>query len=267
MNFTFGSWNVNNRRLTTDHTDLISRAQCDVLALQEVGAEFHAELAALPLFQWSISSLALRPPGAEEGRARRLGCSLFGRSPFRLVASGVLGHLAFPERALVAVADAGSSPVTFGSFHTPPGANWGDIKPQTLKALAEWLAAQNGHVVFGIDANAPKTDHPDPAENEWWWDEEPLLLGASPAHPLRDAFRLFLDGRPQAMATIRAERPRGPLAISHYRGRSGTRTACRYDFVYITPEISVEHMTYQYEEAVKACSDHAFVVARLWFSE
>lgn len=247
--------------------DLITRVGCDVLALQEVGSEFHADLASQAVFHWSVSSLVLRPPGPTEGRARRLGCSIFGRSPFRLLGSGVLAHLAFPERALVVVVESDAGPVTFGSFHTPPGANWGMIKPLTLTAIAEWLAERNGPVVVGIDANAPKTDHPNPAENEWWWDEEPLLLGSSPGHQLRDALRLFLADRPEVMSAICAERPRGPLATSHFRGRGKTRTACRYDFIYVTQDFDVENVSYLMEEAIKAGSDHALVAATLRASE
>jgi endonuclease/exonuclease/phosphatase family metal-dependent hydrolase len=263
MRFTFASWNVNNRRFKADHADLISRVECDVLALQEANVAFHLQLASLPLFQWSVSSLMLRPPGLSEGRARRLGCSLFGRSPFRLVAADLLAHLAFPERALVAVAGTDAGAVTLGSFHTPPGANWGKIKPDTLASIAKWLTEQNGRVVFGIDANAPKTDHPNPLDNEWWWDEEPVLLGPLPSHHLRDAFRVFLDDRPEVMSAICAERPRGPLATSHFRGRGRKRTACRYDFIYTTHDFDVEDVAYLMEEGVKAGSDHALVAARL----
>src|SRR5262249_35975228 len=181
------------RRLTADHVDFIRRVGCDVLALQEAVGAFHNELESLQLFQWSVSSLTLRPPEPNDGRARRLGCSLFGRSPFRLKASHVLTNLALPERSLVVVADSDSGPVTLGSFHTPPGANWGGrIKSQTLTAIAEWLSEQKGNVVFGIDANAPKTDHPSHKDNKWWRKGEPVLLGSSPAHQLQDAYRLFL---------------------------------------------------------------------------
>jgi endonuclease/exonuclease/phosphatase family metal-dependent hydrolase len=263
MTFRFGSWNVNRRRLTADHVDLLSRAGCDVVALQEVSAEFHAALASQPLFHWSVSSFSLRAPGPTEGRARRMGCSIFGRSPFRLVAAGVLAHLAFPERTVVIVAETDTSPFTFASFHTPPGANWGEIKPATLKAIAEWLAERQGRVVMGIDANAPKVDHPNPDESEWWWDDEALLLGPSPRHPLREVLRVFLEDRPDIMASLRAERPRGPLATSHFRGRGVKRTACRYDFIYASSHFAVDEVTYLMDEAVKAGSDHALVIAQL----
>jgi hypothetical protein len=156
-----------------------------------------------------------------------------------------------------------SGAITFCSFHTPPGATWGRIKPRTLKAIAEWLPAQQGPIVVGIDANTPKTDHPDAVRNEWWWAEEPLLLGPTPVHQLRDALRLWLEGRPDMMAAIRAQRPHGPLAVSHVRGSGKTRIACRYDFIYVSTHLAVEAVAYLHEEALEAGSDHALVVASL----
>jgi len=77
MTFKFGSWNVNSRDLKGGHVDLLRRVDCDVLVLQEATKDFHAELTALPLFEWSVSSLTLRPAKPKEKRARHLGCSIF----------------------------------------------------------------------------------------------------------------------------------------------------------------------------------------------
>jgi hypothetical protein len=149
------------------------------------------------------------------------------------------------------------------SFHTPPGANWGEIKPQTLRAIAEWLAKQRGHIIFGIDANTPKTDHPVFDQNEWWWEDEPTLLGGSPLHKLRDCLRLYLAERPHLLEEIVSRRPAGPLAISHIRGNRRKMIECRYDFIYISPGLDVLAVNYLYEESVKAGSDHALVTALL----
>ena len=189
--FTFGSWNLNNRSLQSGHVELLRTVDCDLLALQEASEGFHSELSKLNLFDWSVSSLTIRPPGVAEGRARRHGCSIFGRRPFQLDSSSVLTKLHLPERALVAHAHSDSTPLTVCSFHIPPGATWGVIKPLTMKAIAEWLALQPGSLVVGMDANSPKTDHPDPLKNEWWWKDEPALLGSTPMHGLRDAFHAY----------------------------------------------------------------------------
>jgi hypothetical protein len=137
------------------------------------------------------------------------------------------------------------------------------VKPQTLKAIAGWLSSQPGTLIFGIDANTPKTDHPDISQNEWWWKDEPLLLGPTPLHGLKDALRLHLDVHPEALARAVAVRPSGPLAVSHVRGNGRKRTECRYDFIYVTPDIRVHHVDYMFDEAIRSVSDHALVIADL----
>jgi endonuclease/exonuclease/phosphatase family metal-dependent hydrolase len=64
----------------------------------------------------------------------------------------------------------------------------------------------------------------------------------------------------------RLERPNGPLAKSHDRGRGGKQVPCRYDFIYATPDIGVTNVDYYYDEK-KLLSDHAIVVADLEFSD
>jgi hypothetical protein len=47
-----------------------------------------------------------------------------------------------------------------------PGREAGDEQ-----AWASWLAAQPNRTVVGLDANAPKVDHPDIDKNTYWGDE------------------------------------------------------------------------------------------------
>jgi endonuclease/exonuclease/phosphatase family metal-dependent hydrolase len=65
------------------------------------------------------------------------------------------------------------------------------------------------------------------------------------------------------MEEIASRRPAGPLAISHIRGNRRKMTECRYDFIYISPELDVLEVKYLYEESVQAGSDHALVTALL----
>jgi Endonuclease/Exonuclease/phosphatase family len=265
MKFTFGSWNLNNRSLKNGHVELLRSADCDLLTLQEATERFHSELAKLNLFDWSVSSLALRPPRADEGRARRHGCSIFGRRPFRVDSCRLLTDLHLPERALVANALYESTPLTVCSFHIPPGATWGMIKPQTMKAIAEWLRSQPGSLVVGMDANSPKTDHPDPLKNEWWWEDEPALLGPAPQHGLRDAFRLFLDDSQDLFDAIKTSRPAGPLAISYLRGSGVKNIPCRYDVILVSTDVAVRNV--EYLPLDDALSDHALVVSHLEWNQ
>jgi endonuclease/exonuclease/phosphatase family metal-dependent hydrolase len=263
MKFRFASWNVNNRNLTDGHLRILREQQIHAVALQEVSAKFHTALTETDLFEWSAFSLDLRPVEAGEGRARRLGCALYGRRPFRLSKPSLVPGLDFPERALVASLKSEKASLTVCSFHTPPGATWGEVKPRTLKTIAQWLPLQLTPLVFGIDANTPKTDHPDIAQNKWWWEDEPLLLGPSPLHALKDALRLYLEDHPDELARAIAARPNGPLAVSHVRGNRRKMTDCRYDFIYISSDVRVRRVEYLFDESVKAVSDHALVVADL----
>jgi hypothetical protein len=268
MRFRFASWNVNAFTGLAGHIALIERVGCDLLALQEVTQASYNTLAASQIFSWSAFSLALRPPQAGEGRGRRLGCALFGRAPFAPGSFALLDGVQLPERTLLALLETPFGPLTACSFHAPPGVNWGEVKPKTFVRIAQWLAMQPQRVIFGMDANTPKLDHPDSSKVEWWWQDEAVLLGAAPAHQLRDVLRTYLAARPDEMQQLRAARPQGPLAMSYVRGQQqGKPTPCRYDVICAAPDFQVEQVAYLYEEAVQAGSDHALVVATLQYNE
>ncbi len=153
-----------------------------------------------------------------------------------------------------------SGRLTVCSFHIPPGASWGKIKAETQHAIADWLAAKKGSLIFGIDANSPKVDHPtNPGMNVLWRrdsKDKPQLL-AVPG--LRDAYRVFVKDRPVINSEIPAIPPNGPLAISHYRHRGPQRTPCRYDFIFVSNDIAVGRVDYinTFENKL---SDHALVM-------
>jgi exonuclease III len=261
--FRFATWNVNFRRLREGHLTLLRRLQPDILALQEVNAGFFETLEQTGMFQDAGFSLLLRPPGQDEGRSRRIGCALFCAAPLRFSGIELIRELPLPERAITAKVEGLASHLVVCGFHTPPGVTWKKLKPESHVKLAKWLAGTANPCILGIDANAPKVDHPDIHQNEWWWKEEPLLLGAEPLHSLKDALRLHLDDNPELLDTIRSQRPRGPLATSYVRGNKFKRTPSRYDFIYVTSDIRVQDIQYLYEEAIEAGSDHAIVVADL----
>ena len=147
MQFRVSSWNVNNRNFRDTHAELLRRVDTDLLALQEVSPDFYQKLTGTGIFDWSEFSLSLRPPQPEGGRSRCLGCAVFGRSPFQFCSAQLLEELRFPKRPLIVKINSGVE-MTMCSFHTPPGAKWGKIKPQTLRAIADWLTKQSGHTIF-----------------------------------------------------------------------------------------------------------------------
>jgi endonuclease/exonuclease/phosphatase family metal-dependent hydrolase len=264
VNLRFISWNINGRKHLSDQLDLLRKYAGNLVALQEVTVPAYQALVESKLFAWSTFSLDLRPPQVDEGRGRRLGCALLGQAPFLFKQAFLLEQAPLPERSLIVEVETPTGPLTLCSFHAPPGVSWQEKKPLAFLALARWLAQHQTRVLVGMDANAPKTDHPDLEQNEWWWEEEPLLLGPKPLHPLKDALRVWLAAHPLEAEQRYALCPQGPLALSHYRGR-GAPIPCRYDFIYITPDFSVSQIQYLYDEAINAGSDHAMVVSDLTY--
>jgi hypothetical protein len=191
----------------------------------------------------------------------------FGHTLSTISSPSVLAELPFQERGLYCRGKVGSTRITICSFHTPPGASWGKLKTRSDVELAEWLAGRGGPTLLGIDANSPKVDHPDLGKTEWWYDEEAILLGAEKKHRLRDALRLYLDANPRLLRHIKAQRPNGPLAVSHIRGNQYKRTESRYDYIFVSPEVKVQEVEYVYSSAIEAGSDHALVFANLsvWY--
>ena len=217
MNIRFVSWNIHRKNHITPMFELLHGISGDLVALQEVTISAYQQLVESKLFAWSTFSLDLRPPQANEGQGRRLGCALLGQACFRYKSSFLLEDAPLPERALIAEVETLTGPLTLCSFHTPPGATWQNKKPQALVTLAKWLARQQTRVVVGIDANAPRNDHPDINQNKWFWEEEPLMLGARPLHMLRDALRVQLRTLPLEETRLLTHSPQGPLAVLYNR--------------------------------------------------
>jgi hypothetical protein len=280
------SWNLDSR--PTGQLDakvaLLRDVAPDLALLQEVRRPVYKTL--LPhalahermfeqtrLFSWGALSTDLsNPPGSD----RRLGCAVLGVAGTALLSARLLPAEAFPvpgadtvgfvHRTVVTrVAVPRGRTLTACSFHARPAVSreTDSLRPAFHSGIADWLAAQAGTVVFGMDAGAPEVDHPDPERSVFAWPAPPQggpgedrLLGAAPVHRLGDALRRFLEDSPGLRAKVKVERPQGPLAISHCAaGRS-----VRYDHLWATPDLGVTRVEYLYEKAVAAGSDHALVV-------
>lgn len=264
MTMRFATWNLHRRRDVAAPIQFVQKIAPALLALQEVSVAGYQALVESGLFAWSVFSLTLRPPLVEDGPKRQLGCAVFGQAACSLRSQRLLDHLPVSERALVVEVASPDGPLTVCSFHVPPGASWGGaVKSQTLTLLADWLASQPGHIIVGMDANAPKVDHPDMAKMRYWWPAEAHLFGPQRRHHLHDALRVWLAAHPDEFERIRQLRPSGPLAFSYDRGHKGISIWSRYDHVLVTPDVSVEHVDYLYPEAIAAGSDHALVLADL----
>ena len=148
-------------------------------------------------------------------------------------------------------------PATGGRPGRPPA---GYARQLFHRVCAAWVAEQSGPVIFGVDANSPRVDHPDPQRWEPALAGDATLIGPAPEHHLRDALHRWLDDHPDELARIRAERPDGPLAIS-YRLPGGAPR--RYDHLFVTDDIGVDDI--RYRPPNRDGSDHGAIVADLHF--
>ena len=265
MTFTFATWNVNYRKFKDSHLAFLREVQPDILALQEVNPHFFRELSSSGLFSNHHYSLDynLIKQGIDSSHSRKRACAILSSADIRLRKPLLILDLPFPEKCMIVDAELDKTVIRVCSFHTPPGVSVKELKPLSHMILAEWLKTRDFPVVLGIDANAPEVDHPDITKNEWYWNDEPKLLGEERIHDLRDAFRDYLMSNPDIYETIVQNRPEGPLAVSHITGKGRRGTERRYDFIFVTPDIRVKKVEYIFEEACAAGSDHAYVCAEL----
>lgn len=161
------------------------------------------------------------------------------------------------------------------SYHAPPGVTWGYKKVEHAHALLDWINQSEGPVLIGADANTPEVDHPEPDKVRTHWHTgsstlrgrtgDDVTFGGRPHHRLHDAYRRWLNDDPARMQAVALERPSGPLAVSHHTGRrrSGPGVPRRYDSLWISPEIAISNITYNYENAIAAGTDHALLTAEL----
>lgn len=265
----FLTWNVNGasgeraRRLT----ELLAAEIADgpaLAALQEVKPATFAALEASTVFDWVVYSLDIRAPGDFDRGNRKLGCVVAGRGDVELKGGDVLWRLPLPERSAIARVQWEGTELDAISYHSLTGSGFKAGKGVAYRALLETLNGCQRPMLLGLDANTPKVDHPDEARSEFWWPaHEPLVLGPDDVreHNLSDAFRTWLSAHSDELAAIVAERPDGPLAVTHLRGAKGI--PCRYDQVWVSPEWTVESVRHLTEASFAAGSDHALVAVEL----
>ena len=233
-------------------------------ALQEVKPATHRVLVAAGIFDWLVYSLEIRTPGEFDRGNRKLGCAVAGRGAVALLGADVLWRLPLPERSAIAHVRWSGIELDAISYHSLAGSGFKAGKGVAYRGLLETLAARERPMLLGLDANTPKLDHPDESRSVFWWPaHEPLVLGppAAREHDLSDAFRRWLAANPAEWEAIEAERPDGPLAVTHLRGTKNI--PCRYDQVWVSPEWMVESVRHLTEASFETGSDHALVVADL----
>ena len=254
--------------------ELLRREGVDVVLLQEANVSSLEVLRDAAGLDWAVTAYdAGAPyPGGRSGRGRVTAVAGRGDEP---TLARILPDLPLPERMVFARISTPLGPITMASYHAPPGVSHGFVKVQHAHALRDWVDTTGGPIVVGADANTPLVDHPEPGRVRTHWhtgslklrgrDGDDVVFGGAPEHRLRDAYRLYLQDHPQTWEEINRQRPDGPLAVSHRTGKRTTfpGTPRRFDTLWVSPRFGVRAMSYDYDGAVAAGSDHALVVAEL----
>jgi len=255
MAFTIVDWNVNGFALR-GQVAFLDGLDWDVALLQEVTRESWPRFRELG----TSGGVAFDSMPALVGDGPRYASAVIVRGLAGLDGFGVLPDVPSPERAAVASVELEGRRASVCSWAAPPGVSWGRAgKGRQVARFAAWLKERSGPVIVGIDRNAPKWERLDLQDDEWWNNDEPMMYGPNRHHDLRDAFRDLVDRDPELRRAIVAERPEGPLVVTHRR----RDTDCRYDAIYVSPECDVVRMEHLWDGAVTAGSDHAVVKATL----
>ena len=190
-----------------------------------------------------VTALELLPPERVEraGRRPRFSCAVATHGQFAIAGT-----------------------FTAMSAALPPGSMWGrEAKQGQARVIGAHLAALDGPVSVGMDRNGPKHERFDPADTEWWPEDEPALFADDAPHGLRDVLLTLHAEHPERTEAARAERPDGPLEVSYIELRTTPPSPRRYDVILASEHWHVKDVTYDHDASVAAGSDHSSVTARL----
>jgi len=258
MRLRIASWNVRGMPRPADQLGLLADQHPDILLLQDVGPSAVRAVLDSRLWDHVADTWSLpHPPGAI---IRRGGCLIAATDDWVLTPALPTPDVLPSSRSLAVTATRGQATLTLLSCYAPTNTGPGrKERPGYFGALTAWLSTVPAPVVLGMDTNGPRVDHPNIKQNRWWTEEEALVLGAGAQ--TEDVLRLWYADHPAELKRRVRYYPNGPLADSYHRGRRGKYLRCRYDSIRVSPGISVTNVRYLYEEAIRAGSDHALVVA------
>jgi hypothetical protein len=259
------SWNVDGWHMIRDaQVELIDRTGASLALLQEVTPE---STEVLRTAGWEIvTALELLPADHVEraGRRPRFSCAVAVRRGLCVTSAEVLTDAPSPVRTMVARVDGSSGEFTAMSAALPPGSMWGSAAKQgQARVIGDFLANAHGPVVVGMDRNGPKHERFNPAETEWWPEDEPSLFAEDAPHGLRDVLLTLHAEQPERRAAACAKRPDGPLEISYVEQRTTPPTPRRYDVILASAHWQVRVVEYGYASSLSAGSDHGLVRVRL----
>ena len=262
---TVASWNLDGwHTITGAQVELLDRSDAQLLLAQEVTP---ASLDRLRTAGWDgAGALELLPDDhVERADARpRFGCAVLARDPVTVLDAEVLARAPSPVRTLAADVEVAGVTVHAVSAALPPGSMWGRAAKQgQAEVLNAHLRGRVGPTLVGMDRNGPKFERWDPNDTVWWGEDSPEFFADDADHGLADVLDTFHELHPERAEAGRARRPVGPRAVSYVERRARPPIARRYDLILASHNWGVLDVTYDYEGALEAGSDHAIVTCRL----
>ena len=279
------SWNIDPRGDgLEERIGALAQFEADVVLLQEVPRRSVAALSNSAGFAWA--ELAVMHSEPVDGPSARLGTAILGSERVslrgvgqvpqeRFIEAGVRAGMSEAEvcdrtgwfhRNLYADVEIDGLALRVCSLHARPATGGRPGRPPLgyarqlfHRVCADWLTEHQGPMLFGVDANSPYLDHPDPVQWRPSMAGDATLIGPQPRHHLTDALHRWHEQHPEELEQVRTQRPDGPLAISYVTTGAGRQV--RYDHLFVTDDLAVEGITYRPPGADG--SDHAVILASL----
>lgn len=230
----------------------LTEATCVIL--QEVKPHAYEYIKATLADQYEMFySLEYRKPSKFDSDARRLGVLVLVSKGIEIVEAGVIERSPFPDRTVYVTIKKGGAAVKLLALHSLTGCGYYRSKSVQYDSFAEFIDEYHPDII-GIDANEPQVDHYDMQQMQFFdngpgakhFFEEMVSIGLTDAYVRYNGTDGYVEGQ--------------PLTKSHNIRRKG---AVRYDFLFVRDTYGVEAITYNYDEAVAAGSDHAIIVCNI----
>ena len=254
------SWNISYQNKIESKIDLIKANINDetIIVLLEVLPNDYKKLSDTFSSDFSIYySLNIRKPSSFDTRSRKLGVLILVSKSFSFLQYTLLDRTPFPDRTGLLTVFKNEHKITIMGLHSVTGVDYKKTKSVQFFSFAEAVNTFKPDFVM-FDANEPKIDHPDIEKIEFASNRDKgkgakTFFDEMNKNDLQDAYRMVSDSK-----TI-------PLTVSYKTNKSSKAIKDnfnkRYDHVFVnTNKYSVDSVSYLYDEAIGAGSDHAMVI-------
>ena len=195
-------------------------------------------------------SLNYRKPSKFDSDARRLGVLVLISKDLEVIDSGAIERSPFPDRTVYVTLNRNGSTIKVLALHSLTGCGYYRSKSVQYDSFAEFIDEYRPDII-GIDANEPQVDHYDMQQMKFFdngpgakhFFDEMVGIGLTDAYVRANNIDDYEEGK--------------PLIKSHNIRRKG---AVRYDFLFAKDTYIVNTLTYNYDDAVAAGSDHAIII-------